>query len=236
MKKIFLFLFMTSSMLSCAQLMQKGLYYTVKRDIGFSSHAFEFKNENRFNYFSFGCTGVGHGKGTYELIGDSLYLNFMQHPKFKDQSEVNFIRKNQDSILSINIKITDIHGEELSGVNAYFANSKIGWSSGFNGEINRNTKRIDSTRTLRIDYVGYESTELIIPPEVGSIEGVIRLTGLYFYRVGDVAKFKVVNKSKRRFKLETYKDHIVTYKKVEKDKVSEKIKLWTNKGYEYYTE
>jgi hypothetical protein len=216
--------------------MNDGIYFNVKKDIGFESEVFEFKNNKEFNYVFFTCTGTGIGTGTYSMVNDSIHLDFKDIPKLENQTELKFVKSDLDSI-SINIKIVDYeNGDELPAANCYFPKDKIGWTSDFNGKVNGTIIKTDSTRTLRIEFVGFEPVEIQISPSVSEVNGIIRLGNLWLYRQTDELRFKIIAKKNGRFTLARYEGKNITYKKINKDKVSEMVKNRTGKSYEHFIE
>ena len=231
--KLFLFLTVFST-LCYAQTMHKGIYYNIKKDIGFVSEVFEFKEGRTFDYFMFGCTGVSYGAGTYTLVGDSLSMVFKDLPK-PVPNGLQLLQTDSDS-LSINIKVIEFYdGEGLPGANCVFKENKKGWSTDFYGNVKATTQKLDSVMTLQIQYLGYGTTEITIPPNTTKIKGVVNMSGVYFYDSTDTLRLRVRSKWKNRFTLAGYEDYDITYRKIKEKKIADKLKFWTDKPYRYFT-
>ncbi len=236
MKQILFLIFCIFSLFGFGQKINNGIYFNVKKNIGFESEVFEFKNNKEFNYVFFTCTGTEFGTGTYKMVNDSIYLDFKDIPKLENQTELKFVKSDLDSI-SINIRIVDYENEdELPAANCYFPKDKIGWISDSNGKVNGTTIKTDSKRTLLIKFIGFEPVEIPISPSVSEVNGIIRLGNLWLYRQTDELKFKIITIKNSRFTLARYKEKNITYKRTNKDKVSEMIKNRTGKSYEHFFE
>lgn len=214
--------------------MSEGLFHNRQKDVAFESDVFEFKENNKFNYVLFSCTGTGFGTGDYLIKNDTLILNFTDHPKYEIINDIQFNKGVSDS-LSVKLKIMDYeYGDLLPGVNCYFPEEKIGWVTDLNGTINVKTTRKEIKRTLWISFTGYNIKEFEIGPETNEITGNVRLGSPWFYDSSDQLKFKIVSSSKNKFKLDRFENTDITYKRMDQKDVSKMVENRTGKTYEYF--
>lgn len=215
-----------------SQTIKNGIYYTVKKDIGFTSEIYEFKEQNSFNYLSFGCTGSGIGTGTYEVVKDSLYLSFNsltlkkhKYLKFKDSAS--------DS-LKIDIKVID--GNEntpLPGANCLISNSNIGWQTDFDGYVSGSILKRDTTSILSISFVGFGTYDIIISPGLTEISGIVALVDVYFYGNDKEKRIKLSEACYGRIKLEYKNKKNISYRRIHRNRAFKIVKERTAYDYEY---
>ncbi len=233
MKKTFLLFIILPSLYVQSQSMENAIYYTVKKDIGFTSEIFEFKEQNKFNYSLFGCTGSSFGSGTYKVIRDSLYLKFSEKP-FLKKDGIKFNKTSSDSLV-INIRVGEKYSDyPLPGVICNLLDTEIGWQSDFDGLIFGKILKPKTPKVLRFQYIGYGRYDIEVSPDIGEITGVLKMDNVDFFEPDEEIKVKLKSNNSRRFKLELSKDTNITYRKISKNEASEIIKDRTEKNYDYY--
>jgi hypothetical protein len=170
-----------------------GTYFTTKKDIGFESDIFQFKEDGTFNYIFFTCTGTGLGKGNYKIIdGDSLYLQFTDCEKCEDAKQIEAITQPSDSLeVDLRIKAWE-DGSEIVGANVYFPSERIGTVSNEIGQARFKTSRFDESKILRIQCIGYDPVDIEIPADYSVLKGTIYLTWHWVFDSSDTKTFKIV--------------------------------------------
>lgn len=194
---------------------------------GFESEFFEFKENNKFNYTFFTCIRVGIGTGTYEIKRNSLYLNFMTHPKYEKMHRLQFQKGESDSLI-IDLKIIDDEsGDFLSEVICYFPEILKGTVSDTSGKAYMKFKKISDEKTLVVKSIGYFEQEILITPEITKVQGTIQLANFWFYDSKDNFKVKLFSNNEGRLKLKRYKGlkhrNQVFYKKIEEEEISSRL-------------
>lgn len=234
-KHILLVLFTSASALLYGQEIREGIYYTSDKDIGLESEVFEFKDNNEFNYFLFGCTESKFGTGNYTIAQDSLYLRFIDSPDSKVQHDVKFTTSNSDS-LKVNLKIVEYSNNDmLPGATGHFIKSKIGWTADMEGEISGTTVATNTSRTLRVQFIAFPSVDISIPANTTEIKGIVRFNSVKLYNSKDDLTFKITSIKNNRFKLTGNGQKDTTYKKMDQEQISEIVENRTGKKYEYFT-
>ncbi|MFD0861810.1 hypothetical protein ACFQ1M_06295 [Sungkyunkwania multivorans] len=233
MKNPILLVALFYSTLICCQDFKLGIYYTANKDISFTSEIFEFKINQQFNYSIFGCTGSGFGSGEYELVNDTLNLRFTDKLGTL-QRNVKLEKTDSDS-LKIRLQIFETYSKyPLPGVKCNLDKEEANWQSDFDGFVEFNLPRINRTRILKFSYVGFGTTEIRIPPDIGKVSGIIRMGNIYYYNSEDVMKFKVKRIGKSRFTLMSNDSYFITYRKISRKRASEVILDRTDENYEAF--
>jgi len=218
--KIILTIILTSFTLLCfGQESHPGTYFTSKKDIGFESDIFQFQEDGTFSYIFFTCTGTGLGKGVYEIVsGDSLRLQFTDCLKCEENIQVKTEKKQADS-LEINLNVREWADDaELAGVTVYFPTERKGTVSNENGQAIFKTSIADEDRTLRIQFVGYDPIDLIVPANTSSLTGKVYLTWHWIYDNSDIRTYKILKWTRSKLKLNRYPELSITYDKVNDQK------------------
>ena len=211
-----------------SQSIKPGIYYNKKKDIGFEADIFNFKDNQKFTYVFLTCTGMGVGTGSYEVIADSLILQFEDNSKFTLLQELKFTTSKEDS-LSIHLTVLEEEGGyPLPGTNVYFPEEKIGWQTDMEGKMSGTIQKKGAERTLRIQYLGFGPIDIAIPPNTSVLSGTLRLTELWFYNSKDRFSFELL-RGGTRFKLARYKSGSITYRKITKERALEMLQYRTKK-------
>jgi hypothetical protein len=220
MRNLTIIFFLILSFDSFAQKVNSGTFFTSKKDIGFESEVFQFFDDLTFNYIFFTCTGTGFGKGSYQIDeSDSLILQFKNCDTCTEFVDVTKKESQGDSV-KIQLTILDYYGNEpLSGVNCYIKESKIGWVTGYDGRIEGKFPKVDSSQTLRIQFIGYEPVEIPVTPLVGEISGEVRLTDIWIYSEVDTIKYEIKKLKKNKLRLKRYSDFSISYDRIPQRKV-----------------
>ncbi len=214
-KFLFLLLFI-QSVSALAQEPKSKFYRTADKYIDFESEIFELRSNNQFNYIFFTCTGIGIGKGTYSILGDSLHLEFEEFPNSNAYPHVNFTTDERDSV-QLNLQVLDDKSEEtLPGVTCFFLRSNIGWASDSSGKIKGNTLKADTARVLEISLVGFKSASVEIPPQVSEINGIIKLGNYWYFRPTDSKSVKLISLENSQLKLSKHDQSAITYRRTNK--------------------
>ena len=215
-----------------------GTYFTTKKDIGFESDLFQFKDDGTFNYVFFTCTGIGLGKGNYKVIdGDSLQLQFTDCEKCEDVKQIEVVTQPSDSLeVDLRIKAWE-DGSEIVGANVYFPLKRIGTVSNESGQAKLKTSKFDESQTLRIQFIGYDPVDMEIPVGYSVLKGTIYLTWHWVYDSSETKTFRIVKWTKSKLKLIRYPDLIITYDRVNPSKTDKLIEERMGKsGFELYKE
>lgn len=219
-------------------LLHSGAYFTSKKDRGFESEIFEFNFDGSFSYVFFTCTGIGVGKGYYDIIkGDSLQLKFTNCEKCQDYLQVETIKNAGDS-LAIDLKIRSWTDDfDIPGANVYLIKQRNGTTSNLNGRARISALKPKSDQKLQISYVGYDPVELEVPANTTQIKGTVYLSDHWVYDNSDVKTFKVLKWTQSKLVLKRYPKLTIRYNKIKPNKTDPLIiHRMGEAGYKMYVE
>ncbi|MES2836933.1 MAG: hypothetical protein V4667_05385 [Bacteroidota bacterium] len=214
---VFILLIFTTAL--SAQTKLKGEYC---RSSGFEGECFTFKNNNKFDYSFWSCTGGKRGEGDFSLVRDTLVLNFKKSKtEFRGSKfTVKESAKSQNDSIVIEVTLYDeLTGElipfaVLALDNKQFSDSLSfikGVSTDIDGKAFFKIKKNDNNIWLKCIYIGVSQFS-------------IQLNGHLNYNiVGNVSFFNI-----KTIENETYFYNI---DKVDKKKLTYKIKDEEGKDY-----
>ena len=223
MRKLLIILIFIS-LSSYGQNFHGGTYTTSKKDIGFESDVFQIREDGTFGYVFRTCTGIGLGRGKYEIVeGDSLQLNFQDCAECDVFKEIETFKYPSDSI-EIDLQIRDWDdGSYIPGVNAIFLRTETGAISDKKGNVKLKIPKFKETKVLLINSIGYNSVKIEVQPELSKVKGVIRFPFYWMYDNTDTKTFKIIKWTKSKLKLERYPDRVITYNLVGHKKIDKMI-------------
>ena len=194
MKHLLIIIFTLFSLQSFGQQAFFGTYFSHPKDIGFLSEIFQFEEDGTFQYFLLGCEGIDFGQGEYEITeDDSLKLWFVD-------SEIENIRKqiefhtNSEGNLEIDLQIKRLEdGNNIEGATVAIRSTMTGVVSDYFGKAQLTTTKFQTPQRLRIEYLGFNSVEIEIPPSCTQVSGTIRLSDNWFYNSSDNMAYKIIS-------------------------------------------
>jgi hypothetical protein len=183
-----LFLFFFISFQTLAQKSFTGLYSTSKK--GFESEIFDFKENGNFKYAISTCTGNGIGTGKFQVIEDSLILNFGLCDECPKSKDIQTFTYPSDS-LEIELVIFEADSSRLRHVQVYFPKTREGKVSDKNGIVKFKVAKKGETTKLIARSIGYQDFEIAIPNEVSKVTGTINMASQWLYESPAIKKYKV---------------------------------------------
>lgn len=212
MKTLLTLLFISFSFCTLGQKSYEGTYYTVKKDRGFESEIFQFKQDGTFSYLLFTCTGIGLGKGSYKVIsGDSLQLQFRDCTRCQEKVQITTSTARSDS-LEIKLMMKSWRDERpLKGVHVDVTIEQEWTTSNEQGVATLKTSLSNENQRVTVYYIGSDPISINLPPNTSQVTGTMYFGNYWVYKSGDVKTFKILKWTSSTLKLQRYAEHQMKY-------------------------
>lgn len=206
-----------------AQNISNGYYFIKKQNIGFTSEAFQFYDDDKFYYVSSSCTGDGYGKGTYRITDSgNIILTFEAYDNSHFYKNLAF-QKGVSDVLELHMTTIDNDGSPLPGATFTLPETDEKFTSDFDGVVSLLLKKPTQNCTLKVSFIGYLPVEIDIPKGATKISGKIVFGDLNLITTGTVWKLHIKNLKRSGFTLDAG-NYPRRFVKLGKNRMHKKVK------------